>query len=301
MGFQLGPGFLRRPPRGWLPARAFPVHHRKWIPTGGHDGESVIDMSCRINVLWRVEVEGREPYEVEEERTAPMWVLPNSFAGGGNRWYKVRLRRSFGLLPAVGVPCRVDPEHPGDLWVDWDAAYEEHEPAWAQQARVDRELSRRSGVLDQVVDRVTSPLAGRLKPEDEPLIEEVEQAERERVAVQRGQLAKAEEAQMAAMGFGPVPPEERERYLALAAAGNRIYDEGRPARATVVANEDTGTTLANIPVFHLTLDVDDGPGGPRRVVYEHVNGPRHAKRYKVGKVIDVRVDPGDPDAVTLAS
>ncbi len=50
----------------------------------------------------------------------------------------------------------------------------------------------------------------------------------------------------------------------------------------------------------ITLDVEDG-GTVRRVVYEHISGPRHAKRYKPGKRIDVRVDAADPGAIALAS
>lgn len=302
MGFQLGPGFLRRPPKGWLPARAFPVQHRTQADSGtGGDGSSSIDTSCTLAVLWRVEAEdGRAPYEFDEQRRAPLWLLEGSIVGGGNRWYKPRLRGSHGLMPALGVPCRVDPRDPYELWIDWDAAHAEHEPAWDRQSRIDRELNRRKGLLDHVVDRVTSPLAGRIRPEEEALVDDALAAERRRVEAMEAQYAALGEQRLAAIGFGPVPPAERAEYDALLAAGARIHASGRAARATVVANQDTGRTLANIPEIHITLDVQDG-AAVRRLVYRHVSGPRHAKRYKPGRTVEVRIDPDDPDAVTLAS
>lgn len=56
----------------------------------------------------------------------------------------------------------------------------------------------------------------------------------------------------------------------------------------------------DLPVILIALDVEDA-GGVRRVTYEHIWGPRHAKRYKPGKRIEVRIDPHDPEAITLAS
>ena len=69
---------LRRAPRGWLSARAFPLRHSVYDhpsagPEGG-GGETVFDMSMGMSVLWRIEVEGRDPIELEEKRTVPMWV-----------------------------------------------------------------------------------------------------------------------------------------------------------------------------------------------------------------------------------
>jgi hypothetical protein len=64
VGFELGPGMLRRAPRGWLPARALPLRHSvydhpNYGPEGG-GGETVFDTSMSMSVLWRVEVEVRK-------------------------------------------------------------------------------------------------------------------------------------------------------------------------------------------------------------------------------------------------
>ena len=97
------------------------------------------------------------------------------------------------------------------------------------------------------------------------------------------------------MGFGPVSGDERAEWNRRREEVERVYASGRPAKATVVSNENTGRTLNNVPVILVTLDVEG-----RRMVYEHVWGPRHAKRYKPGKTVDVRVDPGDSGVIALA-
>ncbi len=296
MARQLGPGFLRKAPKSWIPARAYPLDRR--VDPGINDSD--FDFSSTAEVDWRVEAEGLDPFEFHERRRMPTWTEEGAIAGGGKRWYKLRLRSSGGLLRDLGVPGRVNPQDHTDLWVDWDAAYAEHEPAWAQQARIEREVHKRAGRLDQVVNRVTSPFAGEIRPDEVQLVDEAIEAERRRAAEQETHYAAAAEPQMAAMGFGTVAPDERARSDARLARETEIGRTGRPATATVVANADTDRKLANIPVIELTLDVDDG-GTIRRVVYEHVWGPRHAKRYKVGKQIDVKVDPTDPDTVALAS
>src|ERR1700754_4749598 len=154
MGFELGPKLLRRAPRGWLPARAFPLRHSVFSNDQGSDGgETVFDTSSALDVRGRVELPGREPYEVEERRSAPMWLHSNSL-GSGNRWYKVRVRPQYGLMRDVGVPCVVNPRDPGELWIDWDAAYDEHLVAWEREARVRREVSRRRGGLDGALERI---------------------------------------------------------------------------------------------------------------------------------------------------
>ena len=100
MGMQLGPGFMRRPPGGWLPGRASAVAHRvfEWGSSGPDGGQSDIDTSCRLDARWRIELPGREPYEFDEEdRTAPTWVLGGAGIGAGRRWYKVRVAPTYGL------------------------------------------------------------------------------------------------------------------------------------------------------------------------------------------------------------
>ncbi len=296
MGFQLGPGFLRRAPGGWIPARAFALERR----TQRGDEEGEVDTSLTVEVRWRVEPDGGTPYELHERRRMPTWVEPGAGFGAGSRWYKVRVRPAGGLLADVGVPARVNPKDPEDLWVDWDGAYALHEPRWAQDARVRREVHRRAGKVDEVLDRIGSPLSGRIRPDEVALADAAVEAERARIAEQEARLAAAAEQQQAAMGFGPVSPQERARSDARTAREAELGRRGRPAQATVVARTETDRTLANVPVVELVLDVDDG-GSVRRVVYEHVWGPRHAKRYKPGRRIEVKVDPDDPDVVALAS
>ena len=72
----------------------------------------------------------------------------------------------------------------------------------------------------------------------------------------------------------------------------RIHEVGRKTKATVVTCEDTGRTFANVPLFLITFDIEG-----RRIVFEHVYGPRLIKRYKPGAKVDVWIDPENPDAI----
>ena len=164
VGLQLGPGFLRRPPRGWLTAQVSAVAHRAWEPgsSGPDGGQADIDTACLLDARWRVELPGREPYEFDEQRrTAPTWVLGGAGIGAGRRWYKVRLKPTFGLMDGVAFPCFVDPSDPEKLWIDWDAAYEAHIDRWGRHARVERELARRENLWEYAFERVMNPFAGR--------------------------------------------------------------------------------------------------------------------------------------------
>jgi hypothetical protein len=286
MGFELGPKPLRRAPRGWAPARAFPLRHAIYDtpnhgPEGG--GDSVFDASYGMEVTWRVEVEGYEPYEVQETRSAPTWTLSGPM-GAGNRWYKVRVRPTYGLMPAVGVPCFVDPGDRAQLWIDWDKAYDEHVPAWEREARVRRGVSDRDNAYEKVVGRISNPFAGKLREGEEELVEQriADQAERMRELQAK---------------YAPPPPDpatagESAELKRRMDELTRIQRTGTKTRATVVAREETDRTFANVPVIVLTLRIED-----REVVFEHVFGPRHAKHYKVGREIDVWVDRNDPDAI----
>jgi hypothetical protein len=279
MGFELGPKLLRRAPRGWVPARAFPLRHSIYDPPnhgpeGG--GEAVIDTSYGMDVTWRVEVDGREPYEFGEIRSAPTWTLTGPL-GAGNRWYKVRIRPTYGLMPELGVPCFVDPANREDIWIDWDKAYDEHVPAWEREARVRRGVSDRDNPYDKVVGRIVNPFAGKLREGEQELVER-------RVAQEAERIRELEAK------YAPPPPDPE--VAAQSAELKRLMDEltriqhtGTKTRATVVAREETDRTFANVPVILLTLEIDG-----RDVVFEHVFGPRHAKHYKVGREIDVWVD-----------
>jgi hypothetical protein len=293
MGFELGPGMLRRAPRGWLAARAFPLRHSVYDhpsagPEGG-GGESVFDMSMGMTVLWRVEVDGREPYELEEERTVPMWLRSAGPIGGGNRWYKVRVRPQYGLMKSVGVRGFVDPSDPAKLWIDWDASYKEHTPAWEREARVRRETEIRKGGIDGALGRISNPLAGKLRPEEEALVQERLEPEARREREQRDHLI----AQMRGTTDGPAPSDdEYKELLRLIGEQRRLQRKGRTTTATVVAREETGRTFATIPVVVLVFDIEG-----RTVRFEHVYGPRNAEHYQVGSQVGMWVDRKDPDRI----
>lgn len=287
MGFQLGPKLLRRPPKGWLPARAFADEHRLANHHDPEGGETVIDTSVAFAVTWRVEADGREPWEVSERRTAPVWTTGGGL-GGGNRWYKVRLRPAYGLIARLGVPCRFDPADPQRLWIDWDAAYEEHVEGWELEGRVQRELARRDGLWDATFHRVFNPLAGRLRDGDEEAVE--------RVVRRRAEREQAWRDQAATPGFGPAAVEEIAEQRRRIEEWEQLHRSGRKVRARLVRRRETDRQLANVPVIELTFELLE-EGGPREVVLEHVFGPRHANRYWVDREIDAWVDPDDPERI----
>ncbi len=279
MGFELGPKPLRRAPRGWLPARAFALRHSISDPPSDPQGsETIVDTIFVLNVTWRVEIDGREPYELEEVRHSPTWTLTGPL-GAGNRWYKVRVRPTYGLMRELGVPCFVDPSDRTQIWIDWDKAYDEHVPAWEREARVRRGVSDRDNPYDKVVGRITNPFAGKLREGEEELVEQRIEQEAERI--------RAVEAKWAPPPPEPAEAAEQSELMARMGELTRIQQAGVKSRATVVAREDTERTFANVPVIQLTLRLDDG----REVVFEHVYGPRHAKHYKPGREIDVWIDP----------
>jgi hypothetical protein len=273
MGFELGPKLLRRAPKGWLPARAFPIRHSVTDGnTGADHGESVFDTSWVLSVLWRVEVEGRPPYELEEERTGPLW-LQSGALGHGNRWYKVRLGAHYGLMKDVGVPGVVDPGDPSRLWVDWDRAYDEHTEAWEREARIRRAVSERTeNTFDATLSRL-NPFAGKLKPGEEQLVEERVTREQERAAAERDRYAALAVQQMAG-GDTPSSPGESEELMRRIEELRRISEVGRK----------------------ITFEFHDGTA-QRQVVFEHVYGPRVSKKYKPGVKVDIWFDPANPDAI----
>jgi hypothetical protein len=117
-------GILKRRPSGWTAGRAFAMNHRS-RERNPNDTKTAVD----LEVEWEVHVEGGEPYRVFEARRAPVWV-DGQHLGAGKRWYAVRPKRTYGLMPEVGIPCLVDPKDPQKLWIDWDAGYDLHGPAW---------------------------------------------------------------------------------------------------------------------------------------------------------------------------
>ena len=297
MGMQLGPGFIRRPPAGWLPARARAVAHRvgEWPNTGPDSGGSEIETSCRLDARWRIELTGREPYEFDDERrTAPTWAL-GGLMGGGRRWYKVRVAPTYGLMDGVAFPCFVDPGDAHRIWIDWDAAYEAHSEAWGRHARVEREVARRENLWEYAVERVMNPFAGRLEDGELELAERTHRERKAAAAEQERKVRVAAEAAMVAQGV-TTSKEETDELKRSAEELERIHRTGRKTTATVVEQRETGRRLGPIAVIEITFDVQDG-GMVRRVRYEHLFGPRAAKRYKAGRTVSAWIDPVDPDAI----
>jgi hypothetical protein len=290
MGRERGPGPLRRPPRGWIAARAYPVERAILAEDPDAEGSrgGVIETSHRLEVTWEVHVEGREPIRFSEERRGPAWILDGS--PSGKRWYQPRLRRSHGLWKSVGVPGFVDPADPTNLWVDWDAAYEEHTHAWDRKGRVEREIASREGAFDRITHRIFNPFDGKLRPGEEAIVE----AEMER----RSEAAARSREQAIAANRSPIPDDEHAEIARRIAHAQWLKSKGRKATAVVVAQAATGRQVGQMPVLHITLDVEDG-GATRRVVYEHIWGRPHAEMYPVGKRIKVRVDPEDPQRVEI--
>jgi len=297
MAPELGPGMFRRPPAGWLPGHAFAAEHRarNW-PDGAAHTEN-IRQSVELEAVWEIRLDGREAYRFHDVgRSAPLWCSDSGILHA-KRWYKVRLKPSHGLMSDVPIPVHVNPHNREDIWVDWDAGYDAHVRAWELKDRIDLEKARRASVPEHVVHRVMNPFAGRLKAGEEVLVDEAIAVDRAIAAAQAERDRPRVEAQMAAMGFAPVGSDEQAEYRRRREEMERVSREGRPATATVVSNEPTGRTLANIPVIALILDISDG-GPVRRLVYEHVWGPRHAKRFKPGKQVDIHVDRADPNVIT---
>ena len=56
MGFELGPRLMRKAPKGWVLARAFPERHGVSSHGYGSDGAPEIETSMHLAVTWRVEV-----------------------------------------------------------------------------------------------------------------------------------------------------------------------------------------------------------------------------------------------------
>jgi hypothetical protein len=276
MGFELGPKLLRNAPRGWIPARAFPEDHGISSHGYGSEGAPEIETTYHLRVTWLVEIPGREPSELREERSAPGWLVPGGLVGTGNRWYKLRLRSSYGLMPNLGVPCFVNPGDPSEIWIDWDAAYKEHEPAWEQEARVRREVMRREGGIDAVLSKFTNPLVGKARPEDEEIIET-------RIERTRGKWTPVR---------NPVLEEAGAEVMRRIQEGQRLAAVGRKTTGVVVSRVESGRKLGLVPIIDLVLEVEG-----RQLPYEHTLGPRHAKHYTVGRRIEVFVDPADPDNI----
>ena len=257
MGFELGPKLLRKGAARLAAGSGLPAEPPRDVCDHlyGTEGPPDVETSLALTVLWRVEVPGRDPFELEEERSAPMWLGTGGLVGSGNRWYKLRVRPSFGLMRDVGVPCLVDPADPSEIWIDWDAAYKEHVPAWERHARVQQEIGRRAGGGSTASSTASSatPWSARCA------IRRRRRSSRSAVARARPRARRGSSS----AGWTSWP-------------GSCATAARRPAWSSPTPRPDQ--TLAGVPLRVLTFEVEG-----RIVVFEHLFGERHASYYTVGR------------------
>lgn len=297
-------GLFKRKPRGWTPAHAYPRHRRTYEGGNEHDrGESSgLDPSewiLYMDVTWEVHVPGWSPYLVQEgRRKVPQWVRESGLplVGKGKRYFTARLRETRGLKEEVGVPVLVDPANPQEIWVDWDAGYDLHVPAWDRELAVERAVEERKGGIEALAGKVFSPLRPKLRAGDEHLVDAALAAEAERDAKAR----REGELMIRAMNIRmrPPKPEEHARLRQHVRDVMRLHDEGREVPATVVAITPTGEQLCRTPVYELHLDLDEA-GVVRRVVHREVMNDAWAGRMAAGTPTTVHLDPADPYRLAL--
>lgn len=294
-------GVRRRPPRGWIAGTVASARHTTTThpdndaeSSGGGDEWP---WSYLLDVVWDVRLPGRPVYQVVEERKAPVWTEPNAMGGSGRRWYSLRLRRSYGLVVGVEMPCCVDPADATALWIDWDAGYEAHERAWQHRAALDKAVNARRGGLDGLLNRFADPFARRLDADQQTTVER--QADQQVVQERAAQQAEWQRAVKAAeeMRWAGVDSGERERFQALTGEHLRIDRVGRRVEGRLRSIAPTGAILVGLPVQRFEVDVVDP--GPRVVGVELPLHQRYAKRYRPGARIVLKVDPADPDNAAI--
>jgi hypothetical protein len=259
----------------WLPARAEPLRHRAYTITGAEGGQD--DFAAGLDVHWRVHIEGREPYEFSETRRAPLWTI----RGGrhGRRWYHVRWRASHGLLREVGVPCRVHPEKPHKIDIDWSQAYDDHQPAWERRDHVGKAYTQRAeGPLGKLLAPVEY---ARLRKLPDHLQAEIDSEVNERIA-REAQLPPEQQAEV----------DEIEWIAQQGVEARRLWKDGRrtPARVTALEPPAPGSL-----VYTIRLDVQGlGAVGHRQALND-----AWAAQLQPGMETVVMVDPADPTRLTL--
>lgn len=263
--------------KDWIPARAEPVRHRAYEFTGADGAHD--PFSGRLEVTWRIHIDGREPYEFQELRKAPLWTIKGNRIG--RRWYRPRIRGSQGLLREVGVPCRVDPDKPDRIDIDWSAAYDDHQPAWE---RLDREAKAYSQRAEGPLGRLLAPVEylGLKKASGE------EQAEIDRKVEKR--IARDE----------ALPPEvqavvdENEWLAAEGKQARRLHKEGKRLPATVTALEPPAPGSL---IWTIALEVEGlGPVRHRQAL-----NAAWAAQLQPGAATSVLVDQAAPTVMTLGS
>jgi len=260
----------------WLPGRAVPLTFQTYEVPDAMGLEN--PFNARLEVQWRVHVEGREPYEFSESRNAPLWTMKGHRTG--RRWFQPRLRASQGLLQEVGVPCRVHPAQPEKIDIDWSRAYDEHQPAWDRlDARSKAYTQRAEGPLGKLIAPIEYLGLRKLSPEDQA---EVDREVAERIEREE-RLPPAVQAEV----------DENEWIAARGKEARRLFKEGRRAQATVTAI--TPPVPPSI-VWTIALEVE----GLGRVEHRQAMNDRWAAKLPPGSQTSVAYDPADPARMTLA-
>jgi hypothetical protein len=272
----------------WIAARAEPVWHSANTITGAEGDD---DFAAGLNVLWCIHIDGRPPYEFEEERRAPFWVMKG--VRHGRHWYTVRLRATHGLLREVGVPCRVHPEKPDKIDIDWSRAYDEHQPIWDRMDAVAKEVtSRREGPLGKLLAPIQFAGLPKFTPQEQEAIARETEAELARYDKGTG---------VGAPGEAPVDVAtlqvESQLIQAQQKEAKQIRKRGIPYYATVI--DVSGPTGPSSWFYTVRLEIHEAQGGSR--VIEHRQGLNYAmvQRLKPGSRQRIRVDSADPQRMAF--
>jgi hypothetical protein len=263
--------------KDWIPARAEPLWHRAYTIVSGEGLDD--DFAAGLDVQWRVHIQGRDTYEFEEKgRRVPFWVMKGS--GHGRHWYTLRRRATHGLLREVGVPCRVHPEKPYKIDIDWSRAYDEHQPAWDRKDhRAKAYTQRAEGPLGKLLAPIEFMGLRKLSPEEQA---EVDREVEERIE-RENRLPPEQQAEV----------DEVEWIAAQGRQAKRLFKAGRRASATV-------TALSAPPpgslVWTIALEVE----GLGHVEHRQAMTESWAAQLPPGAQTSVAYDPADPAQLTLA-
>ena len=294
---ELAPGFLRKPPSGWLPGRAFvenrSIRQGEQTQTGVYHDERVSSLSAMLQADFRVVVEGYEEHTFRSDRVVPEWLLDVG-APTGKRWYSIRLKPQTGLVARIGLPCLVNPADPSDIWIDWDAAYDEHVVAWEQEAAIKKEMAKQRGGFDGTLDRIFSnPFTRDVTDEERELVQQrIAEDDAKQEAIRQKFIA-----QNQAIQDSKTDPDELTELRRREKEAERIFASGREVQAKVLSNSVNGKTLAGIALVFIYLELLEDP--PRKVGLEYSFGKRGAARYPVGKIVKVKIDPENPNLITM--
>ena len=260
--------------KDWIPARAEPLNYT--VREGSAEGLENPFVGL-MEVTWRIHIDGREPYEFSERRRAPWWTKRGSRYG--RRWFHLRVRASRGLLREVGVPCRVHPDKPGKIDIDWSAAYDEHQPAWEHRDHRSKAYSKRAeGPLGKVLSPVEFAGLKKLSAE--------EQAEVDREVEERIAREEALPSHVQAV------VDENEWVAAQGVEAQRLYKVGMRRSATVTALH---SPPAGSIVYTIGLDVE----GLGAVEHRQALNDAWAAMLAPGAQTAVMVDPADASRMTL--